>query len=213
VLALEGPEISALTPAHLGHCMFELRFKVKIPGTYRVSLKWVREGYTAVQDHVPAWPRGKVLHPLGERHVFVHLGDAGLAAQVHAQVLSARHLPTCIGRPQVSGRWVLKSGPQARFEEHVVSGKLKQAAFVRIEDYEWVPWDCRLDSLMDLVHKEKCLHTGPGKQAAELAIAGDSHGKRIFQAFGTYACRNATAFAAFPVKELCACVKAWGGGG
>jgi hypothetical protein len=195
-LNLEGPEVLGLIPAHLGDCRFEARFKVAIPGEYRVSLKWVREDYAAVRDNVAAWAPGSIRHPLGQRNVSIVLGDVALGPRVHAQVM-AGEMPSCLGRSDISGRWVFKSGPQARFEEHVVPGRLGQLAFVRIDDYEWVPWGCQLPSLHDLVHQHGCL----GRQAVSLAIAGDSHGKRMFQAVGAYVCRDAAAFANFTVKE------------
>ena len=200
-LSLAGAELLALEPVHRGRCRFELAFRVSVPGRYLVDFVWTREDYAAVRDDVAAHPQAVVSRPLGWR--FVELGNAAEARKAHASALSGEGLPSCVGlRHEMHGRWLrasLPPSPDGLFDRHVVPGKHRQLAFVRMRDYAWAPWDCRLPSLHALAYELRCMDVrGKGLQ---LEISGDSHGLRVLKTMGLFLCADVAKFRNFTIKE------------
>jgi len=198
-LSLAGAELLALEPVHRGHCRFELPFRVSVPGRYLVDFVWTREDYAAVRDDVAAHPVAVVNRPLGL--LFIELGSAADAREAHARALSGHGLPSCVGHRHIMhGRWLRTSlSPDGLFDKHVVPGKYRQLAFVRLRDYAWAPWACRLPSMRALAYELKCMDVQT--KGLQLEISGDSHGLRVLKAMGLFLCANVAKFHNFTIKE------------
>eukprot|EP01062_Namystynia_karyoxenos_P053572 TRINITY_DN4344_c1_g1_i1.p1 TRINITY_DN4344_c1_g1~~TRINITY_DN4344_c1_g1_i1.p1 ORF type:complete len:650 (+),score=163.63 TRINITY_DN4344_c1_g1_i1:49-1950(+) len=191
-LSLEGPEVHALAPAHLGGCRYEARFRVAVPGRYRVMLVWAREAWGGLNELRAEWPPAHLDLPLGTGPV-LQVGSADPAAQrgALASALSAAGLPPCdlCGGLHRRGRWVwdgtgppppqlpLRWLPDGRY---AVRG-VRLGVAVNYSAYRWRPFECRLHHF-DPGAARSCL------RGRRLLLQGDSQVRATYNALLEHAC-------------------------
>jgi hypothetical protein len=186
-LTLEGPELASSVPKHYGNCMYEMKFRLSIPGRYRISLVWVRTNYAASRDNGQGHPLGDFTFMTNDNS-FIDLGGNGMLSktlleldEIRIQKLLSINKPTCDSSHDLAlkeGRWIAVN--RVKFERYNFVFDVEKHRMIDPNNYWWVPWDCRLPTLIELGN---CFKT------TQLIVMGDSHGEKTFQGGAHEFCR------------------------
>eukprot|EP01065_Artemidia_motanka_P015513 TRINITY_DN19295_c0_g1_i2.p1 TRINITY_DN19295_c0_g1~~TRINITY_DN19295_c0_g1_i2.p1 ORF type:complete len:612 (+),score=174.39 TRINITY_DN19295_c0_g1_i2:52-1887(+) len=193
-LSLEGPEVHALTPRHLGGCSYEAEWAVTVPGRYRLGLVWSRVHWAGVDEVQRGWPSANHDLPIGTE-VVAQIGSADAAVQRRAReaAFAGDGLPRCADNmtaATLGGRWVwdgtgptppsLPLRPLPNTSQQNVRGFAVRVA-VDYTRFEWRPMHCRMHRFSS-DEARTCL------QGRRVMLQGDSHMRASFNALLEFAC-------------------------